>query len=70
MGNKPYSEGQNNRSIYLNASTPMIPAVNQFFDDVLVMVDEEDIPENRLGLLHRLAAMSDGAADMSRLEGF
>ena len=48
----------------------MIPAVNQFFDDVLVMVDEEDIPENRLGLLHRLAAMSDGAADMSRLEGF
>jgi len=55
---------------FLNAFLPMIPAVNQFFDDVLVMVEEENTRENRLGLLQRVSALADGAADMSRLEGF
>ncbi len=55
---------------FLNAFLPMIPAVNRFFDDVLVMVEDKQVRENRLGLLQRVAALADGVADMSRLEGF
>jgi glycyl-tRNA synthetase len=55
---------------FLNAFLPMIPAVNRFFDDVLVMVDDMPVRRNRLGLLQRIAALADGVADMSKLEGF
>jgi glycyl-tRNA synthetase len=55
---------------FLNAFVPMIPAVNAFFDKVLVMAEDEKLRENRLGLLQRIAALSHGAADLSKLEGF
>jgi glycyl-tRNA synthetase len=55
---------------FLQAFLPMIPAVNHFFDAVLVMAEDPLLRQNRLGLLQRLAALSDGVADMSRLEGF
>ena len=55
---------------YLNAFLPMIPAIDQFFDDVLVMAEEVELRHARLGLLQRIAALADGVADMSRLEGF
>jgi glycyl-tRNA synthetase len=54
----------------LNAFTPIIPAVNQFFDVVLVMAEDPAVRQNRLGLLQRIAALSDGVADFSKLEGF
>jgi glycyl-tRNA synthetase beta subunit len=54
----------------LNAFLPMIPAVNRFFDEVLVMVEEKDLRQTRLALLQRIAALSDGVADFSCLEGF
>jgi glycyl-tRNA synthetase len=55
---------------FLNAFLPMIPAVNAFFEKVLVMADDPGLKENRLGLLQRIAALSGGAADLARLEGF
>jgi len=55
---------------FLNAFVPMIPAIDQFFDDVLVMVEEESIRNNRLRLLQRIVALAEGVADMSKLEGF
>src|SRR5574341_397241 len=55
---------------FLNAFVPMIPAVNTFFDKVLVMTDDKALRENRLGLLQRIAALSKGVADLSKLEGF
>jgi glycyl-tRNA synthetase len=55
---------------FLNSFVPMIPAVKKFFDDVLVMVEEEKVRQNRLGLLQRIAALADGVADMAKLEGF
>ncbi len=55
---------------FLNAFTPMIPAINQFFDEVLVMTEDEGLRNNRLGLLQRIVALAGGVADMSRLEGF
>jgi glycyl-tRNA synthetase len=55
---------------FLNAFLPMIPVINRFFDEVLVMTEEATQRENRLGLLQRISALADGVADMSRLEGF
>ncbi len=55
---------------FLNAFTPMIPVVNRFFDEVLVMVNDLELRQNRLGLLQRIAALAYGVADMSKLEGF
>jgi glycyl-tRNA synthetase len=55
---------------FLNAFLPMIPAIDRFFDDVLVMTEDERLRNNRLGMLQRIAALADGVADMSRLEGF
>ena len=55
---------------FLNEFEPMIPAVNRFFDAVLVMAEDEKIRANRLGLLQRIAALTKGIADFSYLEGF
>jgi glycyl-tRNA synthetase len=55
---------------FLSAFEPMIPAVDRFFDDVLVMVDDLSVRRNRLGLLQRIAALAERAADLSSLEGF
>jgi glycyl-tRNA synthetase len=53
-----------------NAFVPMIPVVNQFFDKVLVMAEDEKVRVNRLGLLQRIANLAKGIADFSCLEGF
>jgi glycyl-tRNA synthetase len=55
---------------FLEAFVPMIPAVDRFFDRVLVMADDPSLRRNRLALLQRVVALSAGRADMSRLEGF
>ena len=54
----------------LNAFVPIIPTINRFFDDVLVMAEDEDVRKNRLGLLQRIARLTEGIADFSKLEGF
>jgi glycyl-tRNA synthetase len=61
---------QGSPDVFLNALLPMMPAINRFFDDVLVMTEDAGVRQNRLGLLQRIAALADGVADMSRLEGF
>ena len=55
---------------FLQAFLPLIPYINNFFDKVLVMTEDEAVRKNRLGLVQSVAALADGAADMSRLEGF
>jgi glycyl-tRNA synthetase len=55
---------------FLQAFLPLIPPIDKFFEDVLVMVEDEPLRLNRLSLLHSIAALADGVADMSRLEGF
>jgi len=46
------------------------PAINAFFDNVLVMDEDTAVRENRLALLQHIAALADGLADLSYLEGF
>lgn len=55
---------------FLVAFLPMIPAINRFFDEVLVMTEDEALRLNRLALLQRIVALGSEVADMSRLEGF
>jgi glycyl-tRNA synthetase beta subunit len=55
---------------FLNAFLPLIPAVNRFFEAVLVMAEDDRLRYNRLGLLQRIAALRHGSADLSKLEGF
>ena len=55
---------------FLNAFVPMIPAVDAFFEKVMVMTEDRIIQENRLGLLQRIATLAAGVADLSKLEGF
>jgi len=55
---------------FLTAFKPLIPTITKFFDEVLVMDENQLVRENRLGLLQKIAAMANGVADLSRLEGF
>jgi glycyl-tRNA synthetase len=54
----------------LTALRPMIPTINQFFDDVLVMHEDQALRESRLGLLQDVWGLSHGIVDVTRLEGF
>ena len=43
--------------------------VDIFFDDVMVMVDDEALRDNRLALLNQLRNLFLQVADLSRLQG-
>jgi len=55
---------------FLNAFVPMIPSVNAFFEKVLVMAEDKKVKENRLGLLQSISSLSNGVAELDKLEGF
>jgi glycyl-tRNA synthetase len=55
---------------FLTIVVQLIPFINTFFDQVLVMAEDAAVKENRLALLYRIAALVDGIADLSKLEGF
>lgn len=55
---------------FLEIVVKLIPSINAFFDKVLVMAEDKKVKENRLGLLQKIASLSNGIADFSKLEGF
>jgi glycyl-tRNA synthetase len=63
-------EGDHSVGTFLEAFVSMIPAINRFFETVLVMDEDEAIRQNRLGLLQGIAGLARGRADFSLLEGF
>ena len=54
----------------MQAFLPVIPAINHFFEAVMVMSYDPAVRSNRLGMLQRIAALPQGVADLSKLEGF
>ncbi len=44
--------------------------INRFFTDVLVMAEDPAVRHARLALVQRIAALPDGIADLSQLQGF
>ncbi len=57
-------------NVFLNAFLPVIPTINQFFEKVMVMTEEKELRENRLGLLQQISSLTLGVADFSKLEDF
>jgi glycyl-tRNA synthetase len=55
---------------FLNIVVTLIPSINAFFDKVLVMAEDDQVRQNRLALVGRIAGLSRGIADLSKLEGF
>jgi glycyl-tRNA synthetase len=55
---------------FLTTVLAILPAINKFFDEVLVMADDPAVRQNRLALVGQIAALANGIADMSKLEGF
>ncbi|MBE3586967.1 MAG: glycine--tRNA ligase subunit beta [Thermoanaerobacteraceae bacterium] len=51
----------------LEAMASLREPVDQFFDGVMVMVEDETIRNNRLGLLKGVVALASGIADLSKL---
>jgi len=52
----------------LNELAKLRPAVDQFFDQVMVMVDDESIKNNRLALLAQMSSCFRQVADFSRIQ--
>lgn len=48
----------------------LVAPISRFFDEVLVMAEDEAVRRNRLALLQRIAALTRGTVDLSRMEGF
>jgi glycyl-tRNA synthetase len=48
----------------------LVSPINSFFDLVLVMAEEPELRVARLALVQRIAALPDGVADLSELQGF
>ncbi len=54
----------------LQAIEALVSAIQRFFEEVLVMAEEEELRSARLALLQRIAWLPAGIADLSKLEGF
>ena len=57
-------------SAFVESLSILKAPINTFFDEVLVMDEDQQVRENRLALLQHIAALADGLADLSKLEGF
>ena len=55
---------------FLNVVVKLVPSITSFFDKIMVMAEEKELRENRLGLMQQMAGLSDGVADLSKLDGF
>ena len=62
--------GSSNVDGFLRTFEQMVPAVTDFFDNVLVHADDRALRNNRIALLQRISALQDGRADLSELENF
>ncbi|XP_060673188.1 glycine--tRNA ligase, chloroplastic/mitochondrial 2 isoform X2 [Ziziphus jujuba] len=55
---------------FVDTSSQLIQPLEDFFNNVFVMVEEEKIRNNRLALLKKIADLPRGIADLSVLPGF
>lgn len=56
--------------VFLQTITELEPAIVSFFDEVLVMDEDEAVRHNRLALLQGIAHLASGIVDLSEVEGF
>lgn len=56
--------------VFIEASVQLIQPLEDFFNNVFVMAEDENLRKNRLALLGRIASLPRGIADLSLLPGF
>ncbi len=61
---------ESNLDDLLTALTALVPPISRFFDEVLVMAEDEGLRHNRLRLLRGIADLTKGIVDLSKLQGF
>ncbi len=54
----------------MNALRQLTDPINTFFDQVLIMADDQALRRNRLALVYAIAAIPDGVVDLSQVMGF
>jgi glycyl-tRNA synthetase len=54
----------------LAALQQLTDSINSFFEQVLVMAEDERLRRNRLAMVYAIAAIPDGVVDLSRVMGF
>jgi glycyl-tRNA synthetase len=59
-----------NVDAFLNAFAPMLPAITDFFDNVLVNAEDAEVRQTRIGLLQAISALQQGRVELSQLVGF
>lgn len=57
-------------SAFVELFEPLVEPIDHFFEEVFVMVDDEEIRRNRLTLLQRIAALPNGIIDLTQVQGF
>ncbi|MBN2554843.1 MAG: glycine--tRNA ligase subunit beta [Anaerolineales bacterium] len=55
---------------FMQALESLVPAITGFFDDVMVMAEDEALRRNRLALLQRIVSLSDDVVLLDTVEGF
>lgn len=48
----------------------LVPLITTYFEEVLVMAEDENVRRSRLGTIQRIVELADGVMDFSHLEGF
>jgi glycyl-tRNA synthetase len=61
---------QSSIGTFFRALVPLIPAIQTFFDKVLVMHEDQAIRQTRQALLQRIWHLADGIVDLAKVEGF
>ena len=61
---------QSSIGAFFSALAPLIPAIQTFFDKVLVMHEDASIRQTRQALLQHIWHLADGIVDLSKVEGF
>ncbi len=69
-GHRLEPDGYDDVDAVVDALRDLAPAIDAFFDGVLVMADDPALRAARLTVLHTIAALPDAVADLSKLEGF
>ena len=52
------------------ALTDLKPFIRRFFDDILVMAEDEAVRRTRLGLLQGIGSLTEGIVNLTQMEGF
>ena len=55
---------------FMQVLESLVPAITDFFDEVMVMAEDEALRRNRLALLQRIVSLSDGVVLLDAVEGF